>query len=172
MTVVLQQRLYPQPNIKKRTSQENDCPDRESRPGPEQSLPRPQWATVGARSRSSQSKRRNTPREYRAFQNQENYSRDLPALLTFAHLAFIASESAFLWAALLSRLGFSILCPGMAAAGFLPLFAILLATPARMLAIACGLSFLRFFLPFFGSAGASMATGAAVATAGAGAPKS
>jgi hypothetical protein len=42
VTVILQERLYPQPNIKKRTNQENDGPYRESWPGPVEYL-RPEF---------------------------------------------------------------------------------------------------------------------------------
>ena len=95
-----------------------------------------------------------------------NYRLDLPALFAFAHLAFIAAESALLHAALLFLFGFSTGCSGSAAT-FAPF-----PSPCRpscfgsntMFAGPPQLTFLLFLLPFSGFAGASGAAGDAVVT--------
>ncbi len=87
-----------------------------------------------------------------------NYRLLFPAAFTFFHRAFAKADNLALPAALIFRFGFAASGSELAGVGVRPCFAILLATPARMLAMAWGLRFL-LFLPRF-AWGASGTAGA------------
>jgi hypothetical protein len=78
---------------------------------------------------------------YCARSNSDHYSFVFPAALAFAHRAFAAAARAALPAALILRFRAGL------AAGALPCAAILFATPARIFAIPCALSFLLGAVP-------------------------
>jgi len=86
-----------------------------------------------------------------AFLERQNYSLVLPAALLAAHLALSFSESDLLPAGVIFLLfGFSPESAGTVTV----FFAMRLATPARMFATPCGLSFHFFLRPAFGAAAA------------------